>query len=259
MQNILKITHNAGFFSCCSIKLLDIINYFNTNKEIPLNVDSSSQFILYKPDNITDDITYYFFQKNDDNYIKYIKDIEYHIRTQFDNYNTINYEPLLPFIDKYFTPSIEILNIKNNLIKKYNFDPEDNYCAVYYRGTDKKSETIIGTYDIYINKMIELKEKYKNIKFIIQSDETLFINTITSKFENCLVFDENITSNTDKGIHFDNDNNENFKIIKFFFAILLIMSKCKYIICSSGNCSIWMMFYRRHAYNVYQFLNNVWI
>ena len=78
--------------------------------------------------------------------------------------------------------------------------------------------------------MIELKEKYKNIKFLIQSDETLFINTITSKFENCLVFDENITSNTDKGIHFDNDNNENFKIIKFFFAILLIMSKCKYII-----------------------------
>jgi len=73
MQNILKTTHNAGFFSCCSIKLLDIVNYFNTNKEILLNVDSSSQFILYKPDNITDDITYYFFQKNDDNYIKDIE------------------------------------------------------------------------------------------------------------------------------------------------------------------------------------------
>jgi hypothetical protein len=34
------------------------------------------------------------------------------------------------------------------------------------------------------------------------------------------------------------------------------MAKCKYIICGSGNCSIWMMFYRGNCDNVYQFLKN---
>ena len=43
------------------------------------------------------------------------------------------------------------------------------------------------------------------------------------------------------------------------FATFLIISKCKYLICSSGNCSIWMMYYRENANNIYQFLNDKWI
>ena len=37
------------------------------------------------------------------------------------------------------------------------------------------------------------------------------------------------------------------------------MSKCKYIICGSGNCSIWIMFYRENANNVFQNLNGEWL
>ena len=57
LKKVLKITHNAGFFSCCTIRLLEIINYFNLNKELPLIVDSSVQFEVYKNENI--DILYY--------------------------------------------------------------------------------------------------------------------------------------------------------------------------------------------------------
>ena len=42
---------------------------------------------------------------------------------------------------------------------------------------------------------------------------------------------------------------------KKYLAITIIMSKCKYIICGSGNCSIWIMFYRRNSNNVIQYLN----
>lgn len=31
------------------------------------------------------------------------------------------------------------------------------------------------------------------------------------------------------------------------------MSKCKYIICNAGNCSIWMIFFRNNTTNVTQF------
>ena len=42
------------------------------------------------------------------------------------------------------------------------------------------------------------------------------------------------------------------------FSTFLILSKCKYIICGSGNCSLWMMFYRGNNKHVYQFFNNIW-
>ena len=45
---------------------------------------------------------------------------------------------------------------------------------------------------------------------------------------------------------------------KKFLAIIMIMSKCKYIICGSGNCDMWIMFYRGNNKNVIQNLNGTW-
>ena len=53
--------------------------------------------------------------------------------------------------------------------------------------------------------------------------------------------------------------NKNYDFSKYYLAITLIMSKCKYIICGSGNCSMWIMLYRGNNNNVYQNLNNKWL
>ena len=54
----IKIIHNAGFFSCCSVKLHQIIKFFNTQKKLPDIVDSSAQFKWYKTQNKSNDITF---------------------------------------------------------------------------------------------------------------------------------------------------------------------------------------------------------
>lgn len=123
----------------------------------------------------------------------------------------------------------------------------------------KKHETKIGSFDTYIAKMKEIQKISPSIRFIIQSDVKQFIDSIRTVFKDCIVFEENISSTTDNGIHNEHTTNENYQIVKYFFAIILIMSQCKYIICSSGNCSIWMMYYRGHASNVHQFYNNAWM
>ena len=51
---------------------------------------------------------------------------------------------------------------------------------------------------------------------------------------------------------------KNYEFSKYYLAITIIMSKCKYIICGSGNCSEWIMFYRGNNNNVYQNLNGKW-
>ena len=247
-----------GFFACCSDILKHVSIYFNNNKKEPQIVDTSQQFSIYKPSHIEGDIMTHFFKKRNDINIAYSNSIYYDHDLQFKKYIDIDYKKLTPFIEKYFSPSQDILNIKNKIVNKYNINVDD-YCAVYYRGTDKKIETTIGSFDTYIDKMNELLSKEPTIKFIIQSDSKDFIDTVKSKFTNSVSFDEeNVPSTSDKGIHNEKSPDDNYMIIKNFLAIVYLISKSKYIICSSGNCSIWMMLYRGNCNNVKQFLNNEW-
>ena len=48
---MLKINHNAGFFSCCAVKLFSIVKFINSNKKLPDSIDSSQQFNWYKEKN----------------------------------------------------------------------------------------------------------------------------------------------------------------------------------------------------------------
>ena len=46
---------------------------------------------------------------------------------------------------------------------------------------------------------------------------------------------------------------ENYAKATLALAITIIMSKCKYIVCTTGNCSIWIMLYRGNVDNIFQF------
>jgi len=259
-NNDTVIVHKAcsGFFACCSHILKEIGTYFNDNKKLPTNVDTSQQFDMYKPSHIKGDIMSHFFKKRDDINITYTDNLKFGHNLQYEKYNKIDYKELKPLIEKYFSPSHEILDIESKIINKYNININE-YCAVYYRGTDKKKETQIGGFDTYIDKMNELLTKEPTIKFIIQSDSKDFIDTVKAQFTNSVSFDEeNIPSTTDKGIHNEHTSDDNYIIMKNFLAIVYLISKCKHIICASSNCSIWMMLYRGHGNNINQFLNYKW-
>lgn len=251
-------THNAGFFSCCSLKLHNIIEFINLKSKIPDYVDSSSQFKWYKKDER--DITYDYFEHYDD-----IKDIiinypiNYHYEYQFLQFSMLDFKNIVPVVKKYFSPSKQIENIIENIKQKYNL-VYDNICVLFYRGNDKNSETSICNYDEYLIYANLIMKKNPNILFLIQSDETEFINFISEKFpNNSFYFKDEIR-------HINKCNSTvdilmkdlNYDFSKYYLAITIIMSKCKYIICGSGNCSVWIMLYRENNNNVYQNLNGIW-
>ncbi len=78
------------------------------------------------------------------------------------------------------------------------------------------------------------------------------------KLKNIIIIEENKISNTNKGIHKEQSFDTNYYDMFDFFATILIISKCKYIILNSGNCSIWINFYRENNKNVFQYLNGIW-
>jgi hypothetical protein len=261
-MSTLTITHSHGFFSCCSVRLHDIIQYYNSYKSIPQKVDSLEQFKLYKYDD-TKDVTFDFFEHYDSVNVSIVCEQSISITCmcyQFDNYRNVNYTVLLPFVTKYFTPSTQIINNCNNLIQRYNINTE-NCIGVYYRGTDKMSETKLGHFDSYSTKLKELLDKTDdNIQILLQTDSAQFREYMTETFPNkIIVLQENATSYTSRGMHYERTPTENYTDMQNLMATFILLSKCKYLMCSSGNCSIWMMFFREHTENVYQHLNDVWL
>ena len=265
---MIKITHNAGFFSCCSVKLHEIVKFINLNKRLPDTVDSSKQFKLYKNDKNKDkdkDITLHYFETyNNVTDVTDVTDvnikhhINYHHTDQFKNYSNLDYKCIIPLIKKYFSPSVEINEIVNTIENKYNI-VHDNTLAVYYRGTDKYRETKLSPFVAFYKQIIEIVNKNKNIKILLQTDSAKFIDYISSKnLENVVIIDENKTSYVNKGIHNEETTDTNYYDMFNFLSTILILSKCKYIICSSGNCSIWTMLYRGNNKNVIQYLKGMW-
>ena len=258
----LVITHNAGFFSCCSVKLDIIVDYINSHKKLPNVVDSSKQFELYKIDKNVD-VTYDYFENtnnlSDDEFNEYSK-IDYKHTHQFINYLNLDFTNICPIVKKYFSPSERINDIIKYMEQKYNLE-YDNICVLFYRGNDKIKETKICDYHDYMEYANLIVNKNPNIKFLVQSDETEFIELMTKTYpNNSFYFNDEIRHINKCNSSVDivmRDKNDVFS--KYYLAITIIMSKCEYIICGSGNCSIWIMLYRGNSKNVYQNLNKRWL
>lgn len=259
---MLKVTHNAGFFSCCSIRLWEICQFFNRHRTLPFIVDSSEQFKWYKSENKNDDITYEYFKDNGKGNIQFYKEISYFYEDQYKKYNTLDFTEVIPFIRHYFSPSNKILDIVNEIENKYNLKNQyENLVVIFYRGNDKNTETTICSYEEIANKANEVLKKNSNLKFILQSDETDFLTYMIEKFPESIVFKDEIRHmsrcmNTVDKVTFKETA---FHYSKYYLAITLIMAKCNSIICTSGNCSIWILFFRENARNVYQYLNDSWV
>jgi hypothetical protein len=263
-MSIILQGHEAGFFSSCNLKLRKIIDYINENKKIPDSIDGSNFFRWYK-NNTNQDITYDYFEHFDN--INENINVELPIlltnskeEDQFSNYHFIEYSLVSKIIKKYFSPSNEIKNIITMMEKKYNLNYE-NILVLFYRGNDKNRETKICDYHEYIHYANLIIEKNPEIKILIQSDETEFIHLMLETFpQNSFYFKDEIRHigkcNSSVDILMKNSN---YMFSKYYLAITIIMSKCKYIICGSGNCSLWIMLYRENNKNVIQNLNHQWI
>lgn len=249
---MLKVKHTrGGFFSYCSIRLTEILQYTNTHKALPIFVDSSAQFELYRPEYVEGDVTYHFFTSNDMK-IAYTGTVRQCYDNQFKRYKELMFDQISPFISKYFSVTPEISEIANSLIRKYKLTPP-NTIAVYYRGTDKGSETALGSFNDF---KIKIQKVRTTEKLLVQTDSAEFLRAMDGI--DFLRIEENSVTYGEKGIHLQNTSTVNYEAIKYFLATILIMARCKSIICSSGNCSLWLMYYRGHAKNVWQNLNNEW-
>ena len=264
------VTHNAGFFSCCSIRLEQIVQFFNDHGyTLPTVVDSSAQFRWYKPSPQTGDITFEYFRHYDDDdqassstLLFPTRSIDmYRHHNQYRDYTTIPYGTLRPFIQKYFSLADPIMDLVSRLEIKYDLVYTD-LCVLFYRGNDKARETRLCEYKEIAQHARTIIGHHPNCRILLQSDETDFIESMLAEFgERAFFFKDEIRHMPrNPATTVDKTMRENISFYsKYYLAITYVMSKCKWIVCTSGNCSLFIMYYRGNANNVYQFLNGTWI
>lgn len=272
-EDLIKITHGSvvkgpAFFSCCSVRLGFIVAHIIDYKKIPKVVDCNNTFTMYKM--VDEDITFKYFEHYDnlddltydEKTLKALNNMPYaksYWTNGFDVYKNINFNLICPIVKKYFTPSQQIKKYLNDLVKKYNIN-YDNTCCIFFRGLDKFTETRLCDYSEYEPHINAVISENPNIKLLIQSDETQFIEYIMEKYpNNSFYFKDEIRhlkkSQTLVEKHFGNVDYYQMN----FLAIILLMSKCNYIICNGGtNVSLWIALYRGHCNNFIQYFNGRW-
>lgn len=255
MKKVIIESNYSGFFSNCNIILSRIIDFFNSYKELPNELITKDSFTIYKTNN--EDIYKLIFSTNTD-IIKYDKEIKFNdenFENQFSDYKLLKLNDVYPFFNKYFMLNNNVLENANLLLNKYNINTENEICGVFYRGNDKVKETQKPSYSEFIIKAKELRLKNNNIKFIIQTDELEFLNTFIKEFPDSIFFNEIpvIKSTHDTNVSRLLIDNKTSHVINFV-SIIYIFSKLKYLITTSGNCEIFIVFYRNNTNNLFQYL-----
>ena len=164
---------------------------------------------------------------------------------QFSNYHEICFTALTPFVQKYFSPSKLIVSTVAQLQASSKIDHE-NTCVIRYRGTDKEAETVQPSFDQVLEKALLIQAKHPSIRFAIQSDDQEFRDFIYNFLgEHCF----EVESTSWEGWSGKKDYID-------FYACIYLLSKCKYIITTSGNGELWMMLFRGHSEGVIQYLEH---
>lgn len=256
MSEILKIYHDAGFFSCCTIRLRKIIEFYTQKNQLPI-VDSSYQWSRYKDSNR--DITQEFFKNLDEIILKKNAEVFSYAEEeeQFSDYSKLNFEFINDFVEKYFSPSDKVLEIYRELIEKNSINLNDTL-SVLHRGNEKQGETLIPSYEQVSQKIDLVLSENKNIRLFLQSDEVEFYDFMLKKYPTALTIDGTLKMNRTAEIEIQSQLIKGKKEYQaqLFLAILLIISKSKHVILNSGNIGLWICLYRQSVENVHQFLTN---
>lgn len=239
----LRINHNAGFFSCCTIRLEAILDYFRSCQRLPRVVDSSQQFAWYKQ-NPQDDITSLFFKTREEVAIAWtgipVRTTDVAQEQQFSDYSKLNYAALKPFIDRYFTASDEIQQIANQ-IEASSPVPLGEVCSILFRGGDKKLETVQPSYAEVLLKAVQLRRRHPQLRFLLQSDEPDFLEYAQRELDGAC-------------FNISGAPNDPLLRISLYLVSLIIIARTRFVISTSGNGEMWVRLFRGHAQGTQQFL-----
>lgn len=253
--------HYAGFFACTSLRFFRIFDYFNDNKKLPEGIDSSRSYVQYRRHhNDGPDYSLLFFK--DCKLVNKILELPHpitivnsNVERQFTDYNNFNFDASQPIMEKYFSLTDTILEKVDILKEKYNIDFE-NTCGIFFRGNDKSTETTQPSYEDIVTKALELKNNNPNLRFVIQTDENEFLEYFISHIPDAFHFTE-IPKIGKCKTSLQYQQFFTLEHQKYYVASVYLLSKCKFVVSTSGNGEMFMVLWRGNTKGLIQWCGDV--
>ena len=242
----------TGFFSNCSVRLHQIVRYFNKHKRLPDAVCSRGQFHFYKDDPDTDVAKILFVE--DEMKIPRRHRIDFIHVKQFSNYKLLTFDDINPLVKKYFTISDRVARREAELTAQYQIDFA-NTIAVIYRGNDKITETALPPYEAFFARAQQLAHENPSARFLVQTDELEFLQQFRTRFPSTINFETLPPIPKDSGKAIVPAEHERLAFAVEFLAAVHGLSRCRLLLLGSGNVDLWAVLFRGHADGVHQYLN----
>lgn len=237
----MKVTTGSGATSCLSVRLHDVAKFIH-EMGIPLGIDSSEQFGMYK-DYPGQDVSALVFDEYQPKVCPYVG---FDHGWQYGWYDSVQIENLSKMASVYCPIKKEIHQRAND----WFYNVRDRVC-ILYRGNDKSLEIPRTNYQA----MVEMALATGEDKFLVQTDEEDFYQFFKERFPDTVCFNElpRIRKNPDSYV-MPRENKSGFCVD--FITALIAISKAEKLILNTGNTGLWTMIFRGHANNVWQYHGN---
>ncbi len=251
----LVVLHNGGFFSCCTIRLREIIRHYNVCRMLP-TVDSSAQFKHYKTAEEHSaglDLTPQFFAQSDETRpFQHVEFSEDQREDQYSNFDAIHHDEVGFFVRRYFTPSPQVLAVQAEIQHRHEIDPARTI-VVLYRGNDKRREMAVPDYDRMLRNAAKVVAAHPHHRVLVQTDELEFCEAALQRLPNSLALPETVKiPQQDSAVQYVLPPEERRPQAITFLAVLHLIAQCDQIVLNRGNVGLWACLYRGHTRGVRQ-------
>lgn len=241
-DGVFELHHDAGFFSMCSVTLLEIARSVTP----VVDIDASHAFRLYSDGVTTPQWSDYFapvvpvMPRDYGDWSKYL--------LQHRRYRFLDLKAVAPLLAAYFRPSEEVVSIMRRMMDTYEI-ALDKTVVVHYRGTDKGREVHQRDFPRWIAAIdTTLKRLPSTHRLLIQTDQLQVQQQLLDRYKDrAFSFTELPMTDSTKGVHFQVDKSQRRDYGQTFLAATYVMSQSAKVITHTGNGALWTALYRGHA------------
>lgn len=241
------LTHNWGFFSCCSTLMFDMAKLHGKQNSI----STKFSFRYSRDEELTCVLNEYFLPPDTK-----IKQIESEVVSEtlyhHSNYLSLPLDEFKPYLQKYFRVNEKVERWKDWFVKKYAID-FDKTIVLSYRGTDKYIELELQPVEKYLLHVRKLLQDNPGYRVWIQTDQQQVQDAVMSEFEpgRCFLLEELPATTGKHGVH-EILETDKVEFSRKMLAAVQLMAACKHLITHTGNVAFWTVLYRGNVNNVVQ-------
>lgn len=247
-NGVLELRHDAGFFSNCSVALLEIAR----SQTVIEKIDATKSFKFYKTEPEENSWSAYFCQP--------MPHIPQASRSEFSGfllnhsrYKNLDFKQSSSLVSRYFQPSPQVTEIIWQMVRRYEINFE-KVLAVHYRGTDKQIEIQPEPVSTWLSEIRKIaKVLPDDHRILVQTDQQQFLDAVVEEFGSRVFYlrELPLTKNSEANHHSLPDS-ERTGFALNLLAATIILSRCEWVLTHTGNGGYWAALFRGTAKRLVQ-------